>query len=209
MLKRVRNSHIFARDEDNWYVEPAWCVQRLFEAEPFPGRVVDPCAGMGRVIDGGKAAGVVVEGYELKHRGHPEVKGGLDFLQKIPPHAHGIFPCDCIVSNPPYGQIPRDKQWLDKVRRLEERFLKLAMARARLKVALFLPASWRVARPWLPDAGLYRIYDLTPRPDVKPGKILTGEAMDAGDKGKTDYSWYVFLHGYRGPVTNHWLHRDA
>jgi hypothetical protein len=43
--KRPRRSHIFDRDDDDFYVEPAWCSERLFAVEPFAGLIWDPAAG--------------------------------------------------------------------------------------------------------------------------------------------------------------------
>jgi hypothetical protein len=43
--KRPRQSHIFAREDHDFYVEPAWCSERLFAVEPFAGLIWDPAAG--------------------------------------------------------------------------------------------------------------------------------------------------------------------
>lgn len=32
---RRRNSHVFARDPHDWYLEPRWCSERLFDVEEF------------------------------------------------------------------------------------------------------------------------------------------------------------------------------
>jgi hypothetical protein len=34
---RPRNSHIWDREKDEHYVEPAWCSERLFQVETFVG----------------------------------------------------------------------------------------------------------------------------------------------------------------------------
>lgn len=45
---RIRASHIWPRNHNDWYVEPGWTSARLFDAEPFVGAIHDPAAGMGR-----------------------------------------------------------------------------------------------------------------------------------------------------------------
>ena len=47
--KRPRRSHIFDRDDHDFYVEPAWCSERLFAVEPFAGLIWDPAAGSGTI----------------------------------------------------------------------------------------------------------------------------------------------------------------
>src|SRR5260370_39296056 len=55
---KPRHAPIFARDPDDWYVEPSWCSERLFQVEKFDGAVHDPCAGTGRIIAAAVAAGL-------------------------------------------------------------------------------------------------------------------------------------------------------
>jgi hypothetical protein len=207
-------AHTWDRDPDNWYTEPTWVSRRLFDLEDFPGRVMDPCAGMGHIVQGGREAGVSVEGFDLRDRDVPNVRGGFDFFdlrdRGVPdvrggfdffdPDAYcpGHFPVDHIVSNPPYGAgTPR----------LEERFIDLALTRARTKVAVFLPTVWAVSRGlWLDARGLYRVYLCSPRPSCPPGaSILAGQKPGGG---KVDYAWYVFLKGYTGHPALLWLRRD-
>jgi hypothetical protein len=38
---RKRESHLWQRDEHDWYIEPIWCSARLFEAEKFEGGIWD------------------------------------------------------------------------------------------------------------------------------------------------------------------------
>jgi hypothetical protein len=32
---RQRDTHIFVRDPEDFYLEPSWCSERLFDVEPF------------------------------------------------------------------------------------------------------------------------------------------------------------------------------
>ncbi|MEM6623901.1 MAG: hypothetical protein AAF674_16865 [Pseudomonadota bacterium] len=200
-----KNSHLWDREPDNWYVEEAWCSQRLFEVEDFPGRVVDPCAGMGNVVTGGFNAGIKVEGYDLRDRGFDGVVGGVDFFSW--PQFPGRYPVDCVVSNSPYGV--REAQQPVERKRLEEEFIRLALARTRCKVAVLLQSTWdcgSARSSWLQGLPLYRKYNLTPRPSMPPGPVI--EAGEKPGGGTKDYAWYVFLHGFQGDPTLHWLRRD-
>jgi hypothetical protein len=192
----------WARESDNWYPEPCWVTRRLCDAEQFEGRTVDPCAGMGNTLHGAREAGTIIEGMDLRDRGNPLVTAGHDFFAD--PRCHGIWPCDNIISNPPYGSGGPGQP------RLEEQFLTRALARARRKVALFLPAGWVISakrNAWLETLPLYRIYFVSPRPSCPPGQnIMAGEKAEGG---KTDFSWVVFLHGFAGAPTVHFLRRDG
>lgn len=201
--RRPRATHAWARAPDNWYVEPQWVSQRLCEAEPFEGRTVDPCAGIGHVVLGAAAAGVTVEGLDL-HGRVTGIEGGHDFWQ--PARCHGLWPCDNIIANPPFGTGAR--RWKGDRLRLEEQFLQLALERTRRKVALFLPTGWMHSEArglWLEGLPLYRIYHLSPRPSCPPGWTILKGDQPGGDR--RDFSWFVFLHGYQGAPTAHFLRR--
>lgn len=49
---RQRDSHIFVRDANDWYLEPHWCSAQLFDVEPFDRShvLLDPCTGTGRIV---------------------------------------------------------------------------------------------------------------------------------------------------------------
>src|SRR5262249_33935987 len=92
--ERPRMTHIFPRDANDCYVEPKWVPERLFQAEHFDGRVLDPCAGIGRILAAAAAAGLDAD--------------GADLVPRIP----GVRQCDFfgdaatvpnLVSNPPYA----------------------------------------------------------------------------------------------------------
>lgn len=203
---RERKSHVWDRQSDNWYVEPTWVSRRLFEVEKFQGRTIDPCAGMGHVITGAFEAGVTVQGYDLRDRGYLNIIGGRDFFSKewMP----GIWPCENIVSNPPYGKRPDPLP--GERGRLEEEFVRVALGRARSKVAVFLSSAWLngAARgEWLESLPLYRVYFASPRASCPPGEVI--QAGEKVGQGTQDYAWYVFLHGYDGPPAIKFLRRDG
>lgn len=202
-VKKPKAAHVFERDADNWYAEPVWCSARLFAVEPFAGRVVDPCAGGGNIVRSAREAGLDVLGFDLRKRMSGEfIRHGLDFFGDD--YTPGTWPADNIVSNPPYGR------GLSGEARLEEQFVTVALLRARSKVAVFLPTVWANGGErgrWLETLPLYREYRLSPRPSCPPGRtILAGEKPGGGT---VDYSWFVFLRGFSGAPTLHFLRRDA
>lgn len=77
------------------YFTPTWVTQALLSVESFTGKVIDPAAGAGHILDALTAAGIENDGFDLV----PDaihVRGPLDFLT-----AEGAVPN--IVTNPPYG----------------------------------------------------------------------------------------------------------
>jgi hypothetical protein len=64
-------ARIFAREESDHYVEPAWCSARLFQVERFEGSIVDPACGWGTIVIEAMKAGysaVGVSGSSLQER---------------------------------------------------------------------------------------------------------------------------------------------
>lgn len=199
--RKPKDAGLWDREPDNWYVEPDWCAQRLFEVERFEGEIVDPCAGTGSILRGARALGIQARGSDLRERGFPPVMGGKDFFAEAGGWWPGYYPCPNIVSNPPYGRDPDGG-------RLEERFLLLALARTRRKVAAFLPSAWLTARQrFLDGLPLYRVYQVSPRPACPPGPFLAAGGKPGN--GRQDFSWVVFLHGYDGEPVLRWLRRGG
>jgi hypothetical protein len=202
-------AHLFERDPDNWYQEEAWTSQRLFAVERFHGRVVDPCAGSGTIVKSATAAGLQAEGYDLRKRGFREVIGNCDFFKNK--EFGGYGPADNIVSNPPYGSFETDNRPPYATRsRIEEEFLLQALTLAKCKVALFLPTVWMTGAErgrWMETLPLYRVYNLAPRPSCPPGSWLA--AGNKAGNGTKDFSWFVFLKGFEGHATIHWLRREG
>lgn len=195
---RKRESSLWPREEHDWYQEPRWVSQRLFEAEGFRGSVWDPAAGGGNIVLEAMAAGfttlasdIVVRSLGLGVRNH-------NFLERDPffPNIHNI------VSNPPFKLCDDRKgsthPWVEQCLRLASR-----------KVALLLPANWiqgdRRSR-WLEGTPLRRVWFISPRPAMPPGQVVA-----AGQKtgaGTTDYAWFVWQQDYDGPAEIRWLRRD-
>lgn len=205
--KTLIKAHKHPRDPDNFYTEPKWCSERLLAEEGFEGSIADPCAGSGNIPAAASNAGFNdVRAYDWRDRGVTGVVPNRNFWAQWEP---GHWPVDNIVSNPPYGQLPKLQKRRLGFERLEDYFVHLALKRTTKKVAVFLPSVWINAEErsrWLEGLPLARVYKCAPRPSCPPGKLVMRGMKAEG--GKVDFSWYVFEHGHTGPWTGHWLRRD-
>jgi hypothetical protein len=190
-LKQVK-SHIWPRDEHDWYIEPAWCSKRLFGVETFEGSIYDPACGRGTILRSAIDAlpGRIVFGTDIVHRDVMCMEE-VDFL------GDRDFPtADNIVSNPPY--------------RRSREFVNRALEAARFKVAMLMPALWVLGDErsrWLEKTPLSKVYFLTPRPSMPPGEAILAGAVPMG--GTTDFAWFVWEHGYDEVPIVRWLRRES
>lgn len=186
---RPRISHIFDREKNEHYVEPAWCSERLFERETFVGGIHDPCCGVGTIPEAAIAVGLHVNhsitGADIVDRGWKHGRR-RDFFGD-----DGTY--DNIVCNPPFN-IARE-------------FVEHALVIADRKVAIIFPTARLNAARWLTDTPLRRIWLLTPRPSMPPGHVIASGQKPGG--GKMDFCWLVFERGYEGTPELRWLHRDG
>jgi hypothetical protein len=185
----ARDSHIWARDEDDWYVEPEWCSRRLFEEELFEGEIFDPSCGLGRVVRSAKDAGYVVRASDIVFRQSADDE--IDALKCVADIRDCACPSDNICCNPPYRAVPE--------------FAQLALKLARRKVALIFPVARLNAAHWLQGAPLRRVWLMSPRPPMPPGSYLAAGHKPQG--GRVDFCWVVFEHGFSGDPELRWLHR--
>lgn len=194
---RLRQSHIFEREEHEHYVEMKWCNRVLFENEHFEGFLHDPCCGWGRIPEAARAAGIKgVTGSDIVDRGFAGV-GIENFLDTIKRHDNTVF-------NPPFN--------------IFEEFVRHALKVTRHKVCVMMQTKKLNAAHWMRKAGLQHIWYLTPRPSMPPGHVAEQLLIGLADSGKSaepsgdtkDYCWAVF--DLDQPVakfpTIGWLHRD-
>jgi hypothetical protein len=182
--QRPRASHIWPKDPLGFYVEPAWCSERLFEVESFVGPIWDPCCGFGNIPEAARAAGYHVFATDLINRGYRGLDGVADFLQ-----------CDRpanVVCNPPYD--------------LSRAFALHALKVTAGKVAMISLVRRLNAAGWLKDTPLARVYFLSPRPSIPPGSVIAAGEKPGG--GKQDFVWLVWDRDHAGAPTLHWLYRD-
>lgn len=186
---------MWRRDADDWYVEPSWCSERLFEAESFVGGIVDPACGMGRIVEAAERFGHAALAVDLVKR-RDDCMYALDFTSSEWPRE--IFfrtGWENIVSNPPFKHA--------------EAFVRHALAIVPRKIAFLLPANWVQGDErsrWLEATPLAKVYFITPRPSMPPGAIVAA-GLKPGN-GTTDFAWFVWDQAHKGPVTIGWLRRD-
>lgn len=169
----------YERDVNDWYVEPAWCVQVLLDRVRFTGSIHDPCCGSGTIpqVTGGTGGDLVDRGF-----GYPVA----DFL------LDGVT-YENIVMNPPYGKA------------LE--FIEHAFIHTRYKVAALVQTKFLSSqkRYWLfnrPETE--RVIMFSTRPSMPPGKMLMEHGEGIRGNGSIDYCWVVWDHAHDGPCTIEW-----
>jgi hypothetical protein len=184
--KRPRKSHIFERDDDDFYVEPAWCSERLFAVETFPGLIWDPASGSGTIVKSTRAAGLSNFASDIAEHGQGPIQ---DFLTASAPTTD-VF---SVVTNPPF--------------KLARAFVERGLDLGAWKVAIIFPTARLNAAHWLEASPLAKIYLLTPRPSMPPGDVIARGEKPGG--GRMDFCWLVFDENHNGPPELRWLHRDG
>lgn len=187
---RKRDSHLWERHPEDWYVEPAWCSTQFFRQEVFEGDIWEPSCGMGRIA---QAASRIyrVHATDLVDRGYHAFNGVWDF-RDTPDDVE----VDNIVSNIPFG--------------IADDYVPKALRVARRKVAMLLPAGWVqgwTRSQWLETTPLRKVYFVCPRPSMPPGPVIL--AGLAPGNGTTDYAWFVWEHGYRGAPEIGWVRKPG
>jgi hypothetical protein len=134
---KLRQSHIWKRQPEDWFVEPHWCNKRLFEVEFWndtTSTIHDPAAGIGQVVRAAREHGLRATGADIVDR-----NGGAfpvqDFL------TCSVEKFDSIVTNPPYGLL--------------REFTGRALRLARNKVCILCPVARLNAARWLEGSGLF------------------------------------------------------
>jgi len=180
-------AHVWEREVNEHYVEPAWCSKRLFEDEGFEGSVYDPCCGFGTIVIEALKHGIPAYGSDLVDRGWDSTRTPHDFLTpSVESHQN-------IVCNPPFN--------------IAQAFAAAALARAERKVAMIFPTARLNAAHWLRGTPLRRVWMMTPRPSMPPGHTITAGEKPGG--GKMDFCWLVWSQGFQGDASIKWLRRDA
>lgn len=195
---KERKSHIWNRDELDWYVEPGSSTTQLLAVEKFNGAVWDPCCGGGNVVRALLAEGYQAIGTDIVERPgqDPEwFRGTVDFLysEQIP-----VSFAPNIVFNPPFFKAKG-----------AELAIRRALAVSKGKVAAFVTEKFltgsKRARGLYTEFPPSRVWHITPRPSCPPGDfILAGGDVEGDTK---DYCWIVWdrTSPAVGPYAGGWL----
>jgi hypothetical protein len=187
---KAKSAHLWARDPHDWYVEPEAVSAALFRAQDFAQTIWDPACGRNNILRGAAAAGYETIGSDIVNR--TAVSYVADFLAEDREH-----PDADIVCNPPFKYCSKAADFI---------WIRRCIQKSRVTTALLLPSNWdcgsAVAR-FIDTTSLYRIYQLCPRPSMPPGRVIQAGIKPGG--GRQDFSWFVWLRGYTGHPTKHWL----
>lgn len=192
MTKRKKNSHIFDRDPNDFYIEEMWCNTRLFEDHYFVGPVFDPACGSGRIVQAARAAGYDANGSDIVDRCNGEFSV-CDFLSDDWKNSNGAR---SLVSNPPF--------------KIADKFIKKALTLDFLMIAMLLPAKWHMSARrsrWLKTTPLMLGATCVPRPSMPPGDMILAGTKPGS--GKNDFSWYIWRKGNNSAPLMSWLDRDG
>lgn len=160
----------YDRNADDWYVEPAACVDALLDVEQFTGPVWDPACGEGNVLRRCAARSIGANGSDIVDRGCGAVQ--QDFLAPLGLRRLGHD----IICNPPF----KDAQ----------AFVERALVECEGKVAIvqrlaFLEGQKR--REFFLRTGLSRVWIHSSRQSMPPG----GSDLPAKG-GSVAYAWFVW-----------------
>jgi hypothetical protein len=170
----------YAREGDDYYVEPEWLVHALIDKLKFPGGIHDPSCGSGTIPRVFNSRRIAASGSELRDRGYGET--GVDFLldQRRRPN---------IVSNPPFGIL---LPWIDHA---------LSVADGRVCVVArlaFLESQGR--KQWFETRPIEWVLVSCRRASMPPGDSTLKAAG-----GKVPYAWFVFNAKWKKAPRLGWL----
>jgi hypothetical protein len=177
---KERAEHERARWADDFYIEPAWAVEVLFDAIRFRGPIHDPAAGSGTIVRVAQEYGYQATGADLvdRGRGFPV----RDFLTDQTRRASLVF-------NAPYG--------------LNEAFIahaNLVASEFAAIVRLSFLAGQERQRALYSSIRPSRVLILAQRPSMPPGDT------DVPAKGgTTDYCWIHWRRHGCSPTILEWL----
>lgn len=180
--KKKKDAHLWERDIHDWYVEPFECSRALFQTETFQGPIWDPACGFGRIVTQARSLGLEAYGSDIVSRSEfCEFTADFFDMGTVPTFTN-------IVTNPPFG---RAEEFVRK---------SIELIPEGGKVGAILPIVWLAGfsskRDWLPVSPLKKVYPISPRPSMPPGRVIA-EGIRPGN-GTKDFCWLVWQRGYTG-----------
>lgn len=201
--REPKDAGLWARHPEDYYTEPEWCSERLFQTVAFFGTIVDPACGSGRIIRAARAhrehAKKLGDDRITKALGYDIVKRCKECNEETEDFLTSDYETDNIVSNPPFKHCGKP----------DFPFVVRALATAEKKVALLLPLPWMTGADkgrFLKTTPLAQVLVLTPRPSMPPGPVIEAGLAPGGTE---DFAWFIWDHAHKGPPTLGWLNRDG
>jgi hypothetical protein len=168
----------YRRAENDFYIEPEWAVDALFDRIPLSG-LHDPCCGIGTIVDAARRRGIAATGADIADRACGRFPA-RDFLHDAATYAN-------IVCNPPF----KKKAALPVIRHA------LTHVVAGGHAAFLLPLNFLASQERHPLFKAERplVLVLSQRPSLPPGELLLALGESCRKDGSTDFAWIVFRPG--------------
>ena len=183
----------YEADPHQYYREPRFCVEQLFENVSFGNALIyDPACGKGNILDVAKSRGHMTVGSDIVDRHSPHRFFPANFIKQTrfpSPDDRSIS----IICNPPYGTV-------DGMRFMANRFVKKALRAIDFHRAAFLvPIEFacgqeRHAEIYSKRAPSHVLF-CCQRPSMPPGLAVEEMGKDAYSGGMADYCWIVWTRG--------------
>ncbi len=171
----------YQRNDNDFYIEPRWCIEALIKAIKFEGQIHDPACGTGKIPLTFTAHGFTCTAHDLIDRGFGV--SGIDYLKDT-----NIY--DNIVTNPPYNK--------------SELFIKRALYNVTGRVAILARIAFLASQKRYELFTDYitpeKVVILSRRPSMPPGGL---GIIPQG--GKTDFCWIVWNRNHIGPSEICWV----
>lgn len=217
---KPKDAKLWAREPNDWYVEPEGVWEAFLKVDGFPETisVCDPWAGIGRAIKALAAHGYQWKAADILNRVPPGDDFNVTIADFMAPDWRekviGLGACN-YMGNPPFKLVnPKGYRWDGHLEAYQRTplLLDLVLHRMTHKAALLLPgrficSSGKRAK-FLERTPLKTVYWIVPRPSMPPGPvIMAGESPGGGEQ---DFCIAVWDHGRqsapRGAVEHRWLH---
>ena len=174
----------YDRVNNDWYIEPDWCVDLLRENVNLRDGIHDPCAGIGTIVNNFIEAGIWATGSDIVNRG-----AGFDVQDYLtdPTVRRNI------VTNPPY--------------KLTEKIVRHALAHTEHRVCVLVPLNFLAGQKrhsFYIDTPVEKIVILSRRPSMPPGEMLVQHGEEYRKNGSIDFCWIVWNNQYEGGPTMTW-----
>lgn len=169
----------YNRENDDWYVEPGWCVELLAKHIKFNGSIHDPCCGMGTIPNAlnGSGSDIVDRGFCFRQQ---------DFFLDVARYEN-------IVTNPPYN----------RAQQIIEHALNHSVDRVAALVQMkFLNSQRR--HGLFSQQRTEKVIVLSKRPSMPPGRLLIEMGENIRGNGSIDFCWVVWKQDHAGPATIEW-----
>ncbi len=188
-----RNAVKYEADPHQFYKEPAFPVEQLFNHMDFSGSLIwDPACGSGNILDVAKRRGYSTIGSDIvdRHPAHRFFRGNFLKQSRFP------APLDrpvSIITNPPYGTV-------GEVSFMANKFVMKALAEVDFYRAAFLvPLEFSCGQDRYRDIYSKRApsHELKccQRPTMPPGAKVEDLGAEAYKGGMADYCWIVWTRG--------------